>query len=311
MQKWKNNLQPLFKAMRPGQWIKNLLLFAAVIFNGQLFNSFFLLRSLEGFIIFSALSSASYLLNDIIDIQLDKKHPIKKKRPIASGALSKHRAFEAIIILSILGLTGASLIRLSFFIISIGFFLLHIIYSLYLKKFAVLDILAIAFSFTLRAFAGEVLTGFHLPVWFMFTIVFLSLFIAASKRRSEFVLEKSGKTRPALQKYQEKLLDFYVSTFATATIIVYALFTFIEGIPKFSGLKLLSPLLEKYSPSLLSHKWLMITVPFVIVGIMRYAQLIYQKSLGEQPEKLITSDIPLITTIMLWGLSVVLIIYVI
>lgn len=299
----------LIRALRPGQWIKNLLLFAAIIFNGQLFNRFLFIRSVEGFLVFCAISSASYLLNDIIDEPFDKKHPLKKKRPIPSGALPKGRAFEIMIILSIIGLAGAFTIRLSFFLIVALFFLLHVAYSLYLKRFAILDILAIALSFVLRAFAGEFLTGFHLPVWLTFTVIFLSLFIAASKRRSEYVHEGTA-ARPALKSYQEKLLDFYVSTFATGAIITYALFTFIEGVPNFAG-GILSPLLAAFVPQLLARKWLMITVPFVIVGIMRYAQLIYERALGEEPEKLVTSDIPLVLTILGWGLSVVLIIYII
>lgn len=305
----KISLKPLITALRPGQWIKNFLLFAAIIFNGKLFDPFLFQRSVEGFIIFCALSSASYLLNDIIDEPWDKKHPDKKHRPIASGRLSKSRAFEIMIFLVIIGLAGAFAIRLRFFLISAAFLLLHLTYSLYLKRFAVLDILSIALSFILRAFAGEFLTGYHLPVWLMFTVIFLSLFIAASKRRSELVAS-GAKTRQALSHYEEKLLDFYVSTFATATIVTYALFTFIEGIPRFTG-GVFSPLLAEYVPSLLRRKWLMATVPFVIVGIMRYAQLIYERLLGEQPEKLVTSDIPLVATIIGWGLIVILIIYII
>jgi len=306
------NIPPLLRAMRPGQWIKNLLLFGAIIFNGKLFDPVFLVRSIEGFIVFSAISSASYLLNDIIDEPLDKKHPKKKFRPIASGLLSKSRAFEVIILLTILGFVGAFAIRVNFFFITVGFFMLHVLYSFYLKRFAILDILAIALSFVLRAFAGEVLTGLHLPVWLMFTVVFLSLFIASSKRRSEFTQEGT-KARTSLKHYHEKMLDFYVSTFATASIVTYAMFTFIEGTLKFSndGARLLTPLLLQYAPHILERKWLMVTVPFAIVGIMRYAQLIYERSLGEEPEKLITSDMPLFLTVLGWGLSIILILYVI
>ena len=309
-----NNLKlpPIILALRPGQWIKNLLLFAAIIFNGKLFDPIFLLRSIEGFLVFSAISSASYLLNDIIDEPLDKKHPKKKFRPIASGMFPKSRAFEVIILLTILGFVAAFAIRVNFFFITVGFFALHVLYSFYLKRFAILDILAIALSFVLRAFAGEVLTGLHLPVWLMFTVVFLSLFIAASKRRSEFTHEGT-RTRTSLKHYHEKMLDFYVSTFATASIVTYAMFTFIEGTLKFpnSEARLLTPLLLQYAPHILERKWLMITVPFVIIGIMRYAQLIYERSLGEEPERLITSDMPLVLTVLGWGLSIILILYVI
>lgn len=301
-------LVPLIKALRPGQWIKNLLIFAAIIFNGRLFDPIYFTRSVEAFFVFSFLSSASYLLNDIIDEPFDKQHPEKKNRPVASGALPKHTAFEVMIFLSILGLAGAFILGFGFFLISGGFLLLHVLYTFYFKKFAILDILAIALSFTLRALAGEILTGLHLPIWLMYTVIFLSLFIAASKRRSELVY-KGTKARPTLIQYREKLLDFYVSTFATATIVTYSLFTFIEGTPKFTG-GLISPLLSEFVPQLVARKWLMVTIPFVIVGIMRYAQLIFQQQMGEQPEKLVTSDIPLVATILGWGATIVFILYI-
>lgn len=296
----------MLKALRPQQWVKNLSLFASIIFTGQLFNLNLFLLSVLGFIVFCILSSASYLLNDIVDAPLDRLHPEKKHRPIASGALPSHRAFEIFAILSILGLVSAFLLSTSFFLISATFLILHILYSLYLKKVAVLDILAIAVSFILRVFAGEVLTGFHLSVWLLLTVVFLALFIATSKRKSELELI-GATTRPSLMHYKERLLDFYASTFANSTLITYALYAYLDVPPRFENI---GGLLSEVNPTLLGRKWMMITIPFVVIGIMRYAQLIYEKQAGERPEKLITSDIPLITSILMWGITVIFIIYV-
>ncbi|MBI3955147.1 UbiA prenyltransferase family protein [Candidatus Gottesmanbacteria bacterium] len=296
----------LLKALRPHQWVKNLSLFASIIFTGQLFNPSIFILTVLGFIVFSLLSSASYLLNDIIDAPLDRLHPEKKHRPIAAGLLSPHLAFEALAVLALLGLAFAFILSPSFFIIASSFFLLHVGYSLYFKKVAVLDILAISLSFILRVLAGEVLTGYHLSVWLLLTVVFLSLFIATSKRKSELELVGST-TRPSLLHYRERLLDFYASTFANATLITYSLFAYLEVPPHFSNIR---GLLTELTPNLLGRKWLMITIPFVIVGIMRYAQLIYEKQAGEKPERLITSDLPLITSILLWGVTVIFIIYV-
>lgn len=302
----KGQLLALLSAMRPYQWVKNLSLYASIIFTGQLFNPPLFILSTLGFIVFCLLSSASYLLNDIIDAPFDRLHPEKKNRPIAKKTLPPALAFEGVAILTIAGLIFAFILSVPFFLIACLFFLLHVFYSLYLKKIAVFDILAISISFILRVLAGEILTGFHLSVWLFFTVVFLSLFIATSKRKSELELE-GATTRPSLQHYKERLLDFYASTFANATLITYALFAYLEEPPHFSNIR---GLLSELTPTLLGRKWMMITVPFVIIGIMRYAQLIYEKQAGEKPEKLIISDLPLIASIALWGIAVIFIIYV-
>lgn len=299
---------PLLVSLRPGQWIKNSLLFAAIIFNGKLFDVPLFLHSLWGFIAFSLLSSASYLINDILDARYDRFHFQKKHRPIASGALPLSLALEAAILLSLAGLILSLLLSYGIFVLALLFLGLHLFYSSNLKKIAALDILVIASSFVIRTFAGEVLTGFHLPVWLMLTVVFLALFIASGKRRSELVLG-GAKTRPVLSSYRQELLDFYIATFATATMLSYALFTFFTEPPEFS--KPVFRFLLINFPKALGRKWLMAaTIPFIIFGIMRYAQLIYEKQSGEKPEKLLTSDIPLALTVIGWGITVIFIIYV-
>ena len=304
----KETLSALIAALRPNQWIKNLSIFAAIIFTNQLFNPPLFFRSLSGFVTFCLLSSASYLFNDIVDAPLDRLHPQKKNRPIASGKIPKSLAFETLFFLSFLGLVLALILSLSFFLISAAFLTLHIFYSLYFKKHALLDILSIGASFLLRVVAGEILTSFHVPVWLLLTTLFLALFIASAKRHSEFL--RTGKeTRPALERYREKLLDFYTSTFATATFLCYALFTFLEEPPEFSPA--LSRFLLANFPRALTIKWMMLTIPFVLAGVMRYGQLIYERKEGEAPERIITQDKPLLSIVLGWGVMVVLIIYVI
>ena len=298
----------LLKTIRINQWIKNFSLFAALVFTGQLFNSNYLFITFLGFLVFCGLSSASYIFNDLIDRKLDRKHPQKKYRPIASGEISVPVAVELLFVFAFFSLVTAFILSISFFLLSLLFFTLHIFYTLYFKKHALLDILTIASSFLIRVFAGEILTGYHIPIWLTFSVIFLSLFIASCKRRSELILEGS-KTRPTLLHYRKQLLDFYNSTFATGTIITYAMFTF-EAKPVTFNSFVREFLLFTF-PEALGRKWLMvITLPLVIVGIMRYAQLIYERDLGEAPEKVVTTDKPLIISLALWAVSVVLFLYI-
>ncbi|OGG27206.1 hypothetical protein A2960_03265 [Candidatus Gottesmanbacteria bacterium RIFCSPLOWO2_01_FULL_39_12b] len=297
----------LIRALRPNQWIKNLILFATIIFNGQLFNWNYLLLTTGGFFIFCALSSSSYLFNDIVDLRLDRIHPQKKNRPLASGLLSLSLAIEVAFLLAMSGLISALFFNFMFFLVAASFTMLHVGYSLFLKKHAVLDILGIAFSFILRAFAGEILTGYHLPFWLFLTILFVALFVAATKRHAE-LLREGPDTRPSLFQYRERLLDSYTSMFGSASIIAYSLFTFIEEPLRFN-----TPFKEfliSVLPQALERKWMIITIPFIMYGLMRYAQLAYEGTEAEQPEKIVTTDIPLIVSILGWGLVVIIILYV-
>ena len=298
----------LITTMRPNQWIKNLSIFAAIIFTGNLFNLPYLILSTWGLLAFCLLSSASYFFNDIIDAPLDRLHPTKRHRGIASGKVSRSLAWKVLFLLVFFGLILSLILDFGFFLIGLTFFILHIFYSLYFKKHALLDILSISASFLLRVIAGEALTSFHVPIWLLLTTLFLALFIASAKRHSEF-LKTGEKTRPALERYREKLLDFYASTFATAAFLSYSLFTFLEKPPQFSSV--LSGFLLANFPHALGRKWMMLTIPLVIAGIMRYGQLVYEGKEGEAPEKIITGDKPLLSIVLSWGIMVVLIIYVI
>ena len=222
----KEKLKYILIAGRPSQWIKNSILFTGVLFAGQLFNLDVMIETSWGFVIFCLLSSTSYILNDIIDYPLDRKHPAKQKRPIASGKLSIPDATFAVFILSFISLILALFTSIPFFIVAFIFLLLHFFYSLYFKQKPVLDIFAIAFSFMLRAFAGSVISGYHIQIWLLLTIFFLSLFIASVKRHAELV-NQGTKTRTSLVNYKETLLLFLTSTFATMTITSYSLYTFL------------------------------------------------------------------------------------
>jgi len=297
----------IFESLRPAQWIKNLSLFAAIILNGQLFNLSILIPNLLAFITFCLLSSSSYLVNDILDIDKDKQHPFKKYRVIARGDISISQAVFLVFILLFTGIGISLFVNFSFFLVSIIFIFLQYSYSFFFKKKAVLDIIGISLFFILRAFAGEISSGYHLPIWILLTVIFLSLFIASGKRRSELVNTGSA-TRTALQRYSRSLLNFYTTMFAVCTLITYSMFTFFEEKIKFQGI-IHEFLLENF-PAAIDRKWYMLSIVPVIYGIMRYGQIIFEMQEGERPEKTIATDIPLLLAVMSWGLMIIIIIYV-
>ena len=222
--------------------------------------------------------------------------------------MSESNAIFVAFILLFLGLFISVFISFGFFWISLVFILLQYTYSFFLKKKAVIDIIGISLFFIIRAYAGELATGYHLPVWIMLAVIFLSLFLASGKRRSELV--GSGiKTRSSLTGYSNSLLDFYTTMFAVCTLVAYAMFTFFEEPVFFNGL-IHNYLLENF-PKALGRKWYMVTLLPVIFGIMRYGQVIYEMQEGERPEKVIATDIPLILAIFSWGIVMITIIYVI
>jgi len=303
----KNSLSSVIEALRPSQWIKNLNLFAAAILNGKLIDPEIFLKSLLGFFVFSLLSSSSYLINDLVDIDKDRQHPVKKLRPLAHGDITPSMAKLMSFVLLIFGLIISSRINSGFFYLSIFFIITQYLYSFVLKKKAVIDIIGIAFFFIIRAYAGEIATGYHLPIWIMLTVIFLSLFIASGKRRSELV--NTGKTtRSALQGYTRSLLNFYTTMFAVCTLITYSMFTFFEEKIVFDGI-IHQYLIDNF-PQAIERKWYMITIIPIIIGIMRYGQIIFEMQEGERPERTIATDIPLIMSVLAWGLMMITIIYV-
>lgn len=303
------------RLLRPRQWIKNLAIFASITFAGKLFEFSILEKVIVGFIVFSILSSAIYIINDFFDREKDKLHPFKKYRPLAHGDVPITFAITISVIFIIFSLIVGRFITPAFFLSLIFYLVLQVSYSMILKNIAVIDILALAAGYILRVYAGEFATGFHISVWLLLTTISLSLFLAVGKRRSELTLVSHFKaahvdqTRKSLSHYSERLLDVYASIFATSTFISYSLFTFLEN-P--TGVKIsIGLLMPDFLPAFFQRKWLMITIIPVVYGLMRYLQDIYEKHEGESPEKVLLSDIPLMITIAIWILTVVGIIYII
>ncbi|MDP3998615.1 MAG: decaprenyl-phosphate phosphoribosyltransferase [bacterium] len=302
----------LFQAARPRQWLKNLAVFAAIIFTGQFFNQELFKISVLAFVIFSLLSSASYLINDLIDAPHDRLHPFKRLRPVAHGTLPKNLALGSSVLWIIGGLALSLIFIPSFFPVALVFLLTHLLYSFFLKNIAVVDILIIASAYILRVYGGEAATGFHISIWLTLCVVSLSLFLAIGKRRSELTLLAgyqgvvSSSVRKSLSHYSERLLDTYTAIFANSTWLTYAFFTFLER-PAVTGWFWQS----RWGAHFVfpERKWLMATIPLVIYGMMRYLQLIYEKSEGESPEKVLLSDKPLFFTVSLWALATIVIIY--
>ncbi len=303
-------LYAIFKTARPRQWLKNVAIFSTLLFTGTIFSPEHFLPTAVGFIVFCFLASSNYLINDVLDAPSDRKHPFKRFRPVASGSLPIPIALFASLLFMVAGLVLSYTLSVSFFFLSICFVVLQYTYSLLLKKTSVIDILAITGGYIIRVYAGEAITGLHISVWLALAALSLSLFLAIGKRRSELTLIQGYKgilpsqTRETLSHYSEKLLDTYTAMFANSTFIAYAFYTFLEH-PVREGM-----LFRGYTgfvDDFTNRKWMMITIPFVLYGIMRYMQLIYEGK-GESPEKVLTSDSPLILTVMLWGASVLLVI---
>jgi 4-hydroxybenzoate polyprenyltransferase len=311
-----------FRFLRPRQWIKNLAVFASLAFNQGLFDPQAFLHVFWGFLIFCGLSSATYIINDIVDINKDKLHPFKKLRPLPHGDITIYEAVVLFIILAGGSLFASLILQPSFTIITPPFFLicvtyivLQLSYSFLLKQATVLDILAIASGYILRVYAGEILfPGSHIPAWLFLTTISLSLFLAVGKRRSELTLVSTQSSanianiRSTLSHYSERLLDVYASIFATSTFLTYFLFTFVgtgQGLSVSNDL-----LLPDYLPQSLQKKWLMITILPVVYGLMRYLQDIYEKHEGESPERVLLSDKLLLSTVTIWVGMVIFIIYI-
>lgn len=311
----KKTARNYLRLLRPRQWIKNLAVFTAITFGGQLFTPSVLITVIYGFAVFCCLSSAIYVTNDIFDINKDRLHPFKRFRPLANKDIPIPHAVVIAVILSLIALWGSLSISPAFLALALVYLFLQLSYSVVLKHIAVIDILALAGGYILRVYAGEFLTTYHISVWLLLTAISLSLFLAIGKRRSELTLVSQHTSaqiaamRKSLSHYSERLLDVYASIFATSTFISYAFFTFLENSRRFTVTN--DIFFPDFLPAYFQRKWLMITIIPVVYGLMRYLQDIYEKHEGESPEKVLLSDRPLLLTVIFWIFLVVLIIYVI
>lgn len=299
----------LFKALRPRQWIKNLSLFAGLLFSGQLDNQQIFIVVLNSFLIFCAVSSAIYLLNDVFDIERDRLHPFKKNRPIASGIIPSHIAVALSLIIISFALPLSYKITPAFFFAVLAYLGLQIFYSSFLKSVILLDVMAIAAGFVLRIYAGVWAIDAHLNVWFLLTVISFALFIAIGKRRSELTLmqAQAAKHRETLLHYPENLLDILTAMFANSTWLSYAIFAFFQ--PPISARPKVAGLLTTFFLTYSQAKYLMITIPIVIYAVMRYLYIIYEKKEGESPERVLLTDQPLLIAVVTWLVVVIGIVY--
>ncbi|MBN1593866.1 MAG: decaprenyl-phosphate phosphoribosyltransferase [Candidatus Coatesbacteria bacterium] len=284
----------LLHSMRPKQWTKNVLLFGGIVFSRHLFDAEPFLRALIGFAVFCVLSGFVYVLNDITDIEKDKMHPKKRLRPIAAGKLAPSFAMPAISVLALIALAAAYHISPAFAFVSALYLVIQVFYSYKLKHIVMLDIMTISAGFVIRALAGAVVVDVEFSNWLIACTIFLSLFLAIAKRRHELVSlgEDAISHRIILKEYTPQLLDQMISIVTASTILAYTLYT-------------MSPeTAQKFGT-----KYLYITVPFVLYGLLRYLYLVYRKEMGGSPAQILLDDAPLIIDIFLWIACILILVY--
>lgn len=286
----------LLRTMRPKQWTKNAFVFAGIVFDGQLFipNSFG--RVFAGFILLCLLSGAVYIINDLVDIERDRQHPTKRNRPLPSGQLPFKMAIAAAIIIPIFVLTIALTLKWQFAVVLLTYLILQLLYSFALKHIVIIDVLTITAGFVLRVIAGVVVIEVQrFSPWLYACTALLALFLAVGKRRQELLqLEsKAGAVRNTLEHYNLPLLDDMLRMVMTGTLMAYLLYA-----------------IEAPSILLAGSNGALLTVPFVLYGMFRYLYLIHVRGEGSAPDEVLLKDRPLQIAIGLWGLSFVLILYI-
>ena len=284
----------LLISLRPRKWTKNLLVFAALVFAERLFDLAAVVAAVEAFVIFCALSGAVYLINDVADRDTDRRHPIKRRRPIAAGALSVRTALGTAALLGACALAAAFAMNARFGLVAVGYLGLLGLYSGSLKHIVIIDAMTIAIGFVLRAAAGAAAIDVVISDWLFVCTILLALLIALAKRRHELVLLADDATshRPILGDYSPQLLDQMIAVVSASTLIAYVFYTIS---PETS---------EKFGTPLLG-----LTIPFPLYGIFRYLFLVHQREGGGSPADLLLTDRPLLACVALWLAAVVLIIY--
>ena len=281
----------LLKTMRPRQWTKNAFLFAALVFDGKLFHLPDLLRTLAGFGLFCLISSAVYIFNDLVDVESDRQHPVKKNRPIASGKLPVPIAVIAGTALVVFTLTTGYLLAWQFALTVFVYFVLMLAYSKWLKHVLILDVLILAAGFVLRVHSGTTLIVVErFSPWLYVLMTLLALYLGFGKRRAELALlaQDAAGHRRVFDGYTIPLLDQFITIVSGTTIVAYALYTFFRpGAPEA----------------------LMLTIPFVVYAIFRYLYLVQVKQIGGEPEEILLTDRPLQISIVLWGLAILTVFY--
>jgi len=283
----------LIKTMRPKQWLKNVFIFTALVFDVKLFNPLYLAQTIAGFVLLCLVSGAVYTINDLADVEQDRQHPRKRHRPLAAGQVGTYPAIVAAILIPFFALPLGFLLNPAFGGILTGYLLLQIAYSFWLKDVVIVDVILVAGGFVLRVAAGvPLVNATRFSPWLYVCMTLLALLIGFGKRRHELVLlkENANAHRQSLQEYNLPLLDHAISIVTASTLLAYALYTF-------------------SAPNLPQNHAMMLTIPFVLYGIFRYLYLIHVKGMGGAPEEIALSDRPLQVAVVLWGLSVVIAMY--
>ncbi|MBI1314141.1 decaprenyl-phosphate phosphoribosyltransferase [bacterium] len=286
--------EALSRAMRPHQWIKNLLLFGGLIFSKSLFDPLLLLRSVQGFLLFCFASSAVYLLNDLHDVEKDRQHPKKRLRPLASGDLSPRLAVAAMIVLMLIAVVGSFKLGITFGALITIYLALNFAYTLSLKQQPILDVMCIASGFVLRAVAGAIVIATVPSPWLVLCTMTLAVFVGFGKRRHELVSlsEDATRHRDCLAGYAPQFLDLMMAVSAASALVSYSLYTVAEQTVARFG----TPLL-------------IATTPFVMYGIFRFFYLVHLRTEGGDPSKLFVTDRPMLINGVLWVLTVSVIVY--
>ena len=287
-------LRGLLLSLRPHQWSKNLVVFAALGLSKHLFEKGPLLRSLLAFALFCGLSGAVYLLNDVADVERDRLHPIKRLRPLASGVISVRLAALAAVALGLLCLGASWLLGRGFFLCAAAYLALNLLYSFRLKEVVIVDVLCVSLGFVLRAVGGAQAIPVYISDWLLLCTILLALFLTLAKRRHELVTLSgtAADHRRILAEYSPYLLDQMIAVVTASCLVAYA-FTTSAAETK-----------EKFHTDLLP-----LTTPFVLYGIFRYLYLVHQKEKGGSPTDVLLTDRPLLIAVALWALTIVLIVY--
>ncbi len=284
----------LFLALRPAQWTKNLIVFAALIFGQRLLDVESVVRATLAFLAFCALSGVVYLVNDVVDREADRQHPIKRLRPIAAGDLAVSVALGWASLLVAVGLAASAWLGPAFLAHAIGYVALQVAYSLGLKRQVILDVLSIAMGFVIRASAGGAAIGVPVSQWLLICTILLALFLALAKRRHEITLlgEDAARHRAILGEYTPYLVDQMIAVVTASTLMGYAFYT------------VSSDTVQRFGTP-----WLGLTLPFPLYGIFRYLYLVHRRSQGGSPTELLLADRPLLLCVALWGATTIALIY--
>jgi 4-hydroxybenzoate polyprenyltransferase len=294
LQERTSSLRDVLQLLRPPQWSKNTVLFAALIFAKHLFVFSDLITVTLGFLAFCALASGAYVMNDLRDCERDREHPLKSLRPLPSGRVRRGTAVVLSIALVLTGMLSAIALRPGFGVLAGVYFVLQVAYTFWLKETVILDVMSIAAGFVIRAVAGGVIIAVPVSPWLVICTFLLALFLGFSKRRHELILLEGRATdhRASLKEYSPYFLDQMIAVVTASTVVAYAIYT-------------ASPEVREK----LGTDKLYLTIPFVLFGIFRYLYLVHQREEGGNPTQLLLTDRPLLIDVLLWIATAALLLY--